>query len=479
MAYVKGNWTALVIGMGALFWLGCSSGPPTTTFTIGGVIDQTSTTAWTSWATVGQMAIDQLNQAAGNAGSGVRFKLIIEDPQQNAVVAVQRAQDLVTNYAAKAIISDTSANDTAIVKTAYDADNANDLKVPITCVTCTSPALMNPAATDADPIQQATLQDAMHWNFRTVHRATEQNAVLHGVIAARGTQGDVNGDGKLKLAVAVLNDTSGSGFANSVAKLFAGTPNLVVEKVIIDGANHDVNDTAFFADVAQKLIDDGSDCPFDPANVTGCGAATTGDGFPDALMENLNPGYNIAVARALADAGNTVSFFHAHAFRATQIATTLQDAINGQLGVSGVLADTSPSGEQYKKDVMAKTGAGPTLLDDSMYDAVVLNALAMFKSTVGTAAATMVKGADVRDNLQKLNDPTGQVVRVGVDELTKTFKLIQAGTAINYEGASGPVDFDASGNVTMRLSLYEGVNGHFVDKEIHDCVADSATCPNQ
>jgi len=49
------------------------------------------------------------------------------------------------------------------------------------------------------------------------------------------------------------------------------------------------------------------------------------------------------------------------------------------------------------------------------------------------------------------------------------------GKAIDYQGASGPCDFDARGDVVAQLARFR-VQGQFVDVEKFDCVADRE-CP--
>jgi hypothetical protein len=464
-----------VVGLLTAAALGCGTHAPTQTVTIAAVIDQTSTTAWTSWPIVGNMALDQLNSALEASNNPIRFVLDVSDTQQTATVAVAQAQAAAA-AGAKAIISDTTANGDAIGKLMYDGVASDAINIPITCVTCTGPQLDNPNATNSDPIEQASLQDAQHWRFRTVNRGTEQTMVLKNIILARGPGGDVNNDGKFKVTVVALNDNSGHGFVASVLSLFSAVaPNVIVEKITIQGANVDVNDNAFWDTVAASVIDNNSDCIQDPSTVTGCLPAVMGDGFPDALMENLNPGYNIALSQALARAQNSITFFHAHAFRATQVAAILRSAIDGQQGVSAILADESSSGMQFVSDLTTLTGAGPTLLDSAMYDAVVLNALAVLKASVGLADARDVAGADVRAAMEELHDPTGQTVGAGRSEFVKTIGLIKSGASFNYSGASGPTNFDASGNVVVRLSLYEGQNGVFVDNAIFDCIPASTS----
>jgi hypothetical protein len=51
-----------------------------------------------------------------------------------------------------------------------------------------------------------------------------------------------------------------------------------------------------------------------------------------------------------------------------------------------------------------------------------------------------------------------------------------AGGPVNYDGASGAVDFDAIGNVTSRAVWWVVQSGRFVERKVYDCVA-SPDCP--
>ena len=332
----------------------------TKTLTIGAVIDQASASAFATWPSAANLAITQVNQGLAQAGAPVRVELVLNDTSQDATVATMRSLEVVRGRGAKAIISDTSKNGIALTKLMYDADPGNDLGVPIVCVTCTAPNLNDPAAQGTDDVDTATLRDAGNWSFRTCNRATEQTAVLKRVIVSRGNNGDSNQDGKFKLSIAVLDDNSGHGFVKSTQTLFAqANPGVVVEKIVLPGPAIDVNNATFWDGIAEKLIDDSSGCVQDPATATGCLPAVTGDGAPDALMENLNPGYNVALSKALTRLKNKVTFFHAHAFRSAQTAQVLGPEINGQQGVSTVLQDSSPSGAQFAADSDGGAGQGP------------------------------------------------------------------------------------------------------------------------
>jgi len=451
--------------------------PGITTLVLGSVMDQASASAYYSWPSSAKLAIDQVNEGLTMAGVPLRIRLDLNDTSQDATVATMKSLEVVRSRGARALMVDTSKNAIAVTKMMYDADPANDLNVPVVCVTCTAPNLNDPMAVGTDDIDTATLRDAQNWSFRTCNRATEQTAVLKRVILSRGTNGDANNDGKFKIAILVLDDNSGHGFVKSTQKLFAeSNPNVIVEKIVLPGPAIDINNAIFWDGIASKLVDDSSDCIQDPANANGCLPGVMGDGQPDVIMENLNPGYNIGISRALTRAGNHITFFHAHAFRAPQTAEVLRNAVNGQEGVCPVLYDDSPSGLKFADDMHSALGRGPALLDSSVYDATVSLSLAMVKAARGLPDPSQVTGAQVRDALGQLNDQAGEVISVGASEFAKAFQKFAAGAPINYEGASGPVDFDANGNVWVKLSLYGGVDGTFVDLQKFDCVHDH-TCP--
>ncbi len=72
------------------------------------------------------------------------------------------------------------------------------------------------------------------------------------------------------------------------------------------------------------------------------------------------------------------------------------------------------------------------------YDATFMVALAIEKAGSTDKAA-------IAQALGEINDPNGEVV--GPGDWAKAKELLAAGTAINYQGASGSVDFDANGDV--------------------------------
>jgi hypothetical protein len=92
--------------------------------------------------------------------------------------------------------------------------------------------------------------------------------------------------------------------------------------------------------------------------------------------------------------------------------------------------------------------------------------------------SSAITGTEIRDALRDVNHPAGEVVMTGADAFQGAVGHIVAGRPINYEGASGPMDFDPQGNVRGRLAHFRFEEGGFRDLGGHyDCVSDPNTCP--
>ncbi len=90
--------------------------------------------------------------------------------------------------------------------------------------------------------------------------------------------------------------------------------------------------------------------------------------------------------------------------------------------------------EKFKTD-----SKGPGV--HTQYDAVMVLGLAM-------NIARELTGTSIRDAVRKVHDPAGTPVGTGPAEYRKALELIKAGKPIKYFGATGPVEFDANGDVT-------------------------------
>jgi branched-chain amino acid transport system substrate-binding protein len=459
------RWPAAVL-WGALS-VGCSSGGEggsTTEISLGAVIDQTGNASSSTWAKAIELAQNQMNTALERSGSHARFKFWISDSTNTPAVAVQRAQELVRTHGAKGLVLDTSQDNLAVLKLQYDTDPGARLEVPLIGLVATSPSINNPNAVSPDPLVQAAYRDAEKWNFRTQIDTSPIGTVLAQIVLGKANGGDRTGDGKLKIAAFASNEAYGLGHVATLRAAFNQLkPGTVVEAIYFSPTTP-VTDQAFFASSWAKLTDIHNE-------ETGAD-----DGPPDVLMGLTFPDYLVGMVKQYLEAKSTLPFLHGIALRSERFLNAMGGSANGQEGASCVLID-GPSGDQFSVDLRATGVFGPNLVDSSAYDAATVMMLAALKAAHGRDLSE-VAGRQIRDQIFSTSDLAGAKFGAGVAELEKAVKAIAAGSPINYEGASGSVDFDAHGNVKNKLVHFIIEGGTFKDLEVYDCVS-SPTCPRE
>lgn len=102
----------------------------------------------------------------------------------------------------------------------------------------------------------------------------------------------------------------------------------------------------------------------------------------------------------------------------------------------------------------AKYGRDPLVVPflSEAYDATV--AIALAAQMAGSA-----DGTAVRDNLRSVTSEEGEKIGPGVESLTKGLMLAGDGSSVNYDGASGSIDWDRDGEIcrgTIDVWTYSG-----------------------
>jgi len=177
-----------------------------------------------------------------------------------------------------------------------------------------------------------------------------------------------------------------------------------------------------------------------------------------------------------------VQMFEDATFRRNTVLDALGIAGDGQIGVSNIGHEAGSSGATFAAELRAVTGWPPTAFEAQSYDAMVMALLAVVKASQQVEhPATEIAPAAVRENLRTLSvpiaqDPSRLVVAAGPSALAGAIAAIIDNPAvnINYDGASGPVDFDAAGNVSSRSVLWTIQSQRFVEPIVYDCVSSSA-----
>ena len=126
-------------------------------------------------------------------------------------------------------------------------------------------------------------------------------------------------------------------------------------------------------------------------------------------------------------------------------------ALEGMIGTKPGTPDVP--GAKVFNDLATEAGLDPTkIYAPEAYDAAFLLALAIEKNGAkreGLSAA-----------LREVATPPGEVILPG--EWKKAKDIIDAGGDVNYEGATGPVDFDEHGDVAGYILEETVKDGHWV-----------------
>ncbi len=453
-----------ILAAGALAACGPRQTSPSQTISLGAVIDRTGLNSEPSWG-------DAIRLAERNANAGLRkvpalsslkLAFLLADSANEPSVAVTRCTELVREQKVKALIVDTSQVDVEVNKTFYDADTANDLNVPIECGSCTSGSINNGAAVDVDPVTQLALRNGGHWNFRSIMSTKLISQILVSLMM-RTNGGDANGDGKLKISYLASDEVFGRGAVKDLrtyatAMSPGATP--IVEEIYHP---RDADPNSFnWADAAKQLADTQT--------------AGVSDGAPDVVVVANFAQQQAAFVKAYRQGGYSPRLLHYHTFRISSALQSLGSLGDGVEGVSHVLLDNGRSGETFSLEYENRYGIPVVYRDAIYYDNAMTLLLATLIAAANLPDPTQVTGAQIRDALPRTSTPSGEVIRTGPEEFAKAAALILEGKSINYEGASGPMDFDSNGNILNRLAQYRAKAGAFEDVARFDCVKDPS-CP--
>jgi ABC-type branched-subunit amino acid transport system substrate-binding protein len=91
------------------------------------------------------------------------------------------------------------------------------------------------------------------------------------------------------------------------------------------------------------------------------------------------------------------------------------------------------------------------------YDAVAVIGLAAYACK---AKGLSITSKNIKDHLRFVANPPGEVIKPG--EFKKAFELLGQNKDINFEGASGSVDFDDNGDVITPIEIWQYKGGDIV-----------------
>jgi len=474
---------------------------PPVEITVGAMLPRTGPNANSDWVSAVELAVTHMNAAIKKAKMPrpVSFKLDEIDTASNEAMA-NVAMQTYSDEHAKIVISE--ASNAAIGANKWNYTQANidgTLQIPVISFTATSASLNKSNTTDMDATRQLALQDPSEWFFRT---CPESNAlsnlrlaqVFKALSPTNVANGDVNGDGKVKVVWIGSSDTSTQAsitgdrkaFDTYVAGLPAGSLPYVPETVLFDPG---ADPTTFNYGPAIAMATDSH--PNDGAIPVSAPILTTDDGAPDLIINKALPTIAIPFIKAYKqNTANTTAIFQDGSFRRNTLLAALGNAADGQKGVSNIAAEHTKGGDTFKAAQQAVTGWAPAAYEAQAYDAAALSLLAIIKASITAGDPATITPTGTRDALKDLNHvgEAGVVTfYTGTDEFAKaiTEMLKDVPGVLDYSGASGNNNFsspnptanDPGGNVLDRAVLWRIAGGQFVEDAIFDCVSNSMCSP--
>jgi ABC-type branched-subunit amino acid transport system substrate-binding protein len=257
--------------------------------------------------------------------------------------------------------------------------------------------------------------DSKGFTFRTVPSDAFQGVALAQVGKDKGYK---------SVGIVYVNNDYGKGLAENFEKAFTKAGGKVTASV-----GYEPKQASFRGEV-QK-------------------AAT---GSPDALVLIAYTGDGVPILKQALEGGFFNKFLLSDGMKAPEIIDTIgAQFLEGAAGTVTAPLPDYPAAEAFKANYKAKFGEiSPKPYIDTFYDAVYVIALAAEK-------AKSTDGAKIRDAIRSVSTEGGE--KVGPGEFAKAKKLIEEGKAIDYVGASGPLKFDAHGDVGGTFAHWEIKDG--------------------
>jgi ABC-type branched-subunit amino acid transport system substrate-binding protein len=335
------------------------------------------------------LSVEQIKAAVGEVGSDIRVSVEHADTETASQAAVQAARRLISNGASCLTGAWASAN-TIPVGTSVAARQ----RVP----------QISPASTSAEI---STLDDN-GFVFRT---APSDN--LQGVALAETVEEELGGT-DFTVSLAARNDAYGEGFINRFKESWEARGGATTGPVLYD--------------------------PQQPSYNSEAGQIVSGN--PDAYVIIDFPDTYARMGAALARTGefDAGTLFTADGLAADEIPEGVPE--RAIVGARGTRPGTPQTGEAVERfDQLFEEAGGPArgTFDAQNFDAVMMCFLA-------ATAAGSSEGTDIQKALRDVSGPPG--AKFSFLELADAVRALQEGRDIDFDGVTGPIDWDENGDPT-------------------------------
>lgn len=130
-------------------------------------------------------------------------------------------------------------------------------------------------------------------------------------------------------------------------------------------------------------------------------------------------------------------------------------------GMYGLVEAAPPEAEGLLSTFVDRLGHDPEIFQTNAYDSINVTLLAMLEAALAGEDITRDSVAAHLDAVANPDD--GDVV---VTSFAEGKEALEAGDGIDYQGLSGPVDFDEFGNITSPFAVQQVVDGAWTDVSI-------------
>jgi ABC-type branched-subunit amino acid transport system substrate-binding protein len=350
------------------------------------------------------------------AAAGFTIEFVHEDSQTAAEPAKKAAQKLIAGDKVAVIIG--SASSGVIVPVAESVTCPNN-------VLMLTPGATSPFITDLPEDREKDLL------FRTCPSDALQGAVL-GRLAA----------GLYKTAsVIYVNNAYGQGLADQFRRAFVKHGGMVYTML----PHAEAVAKSYEDDLRNAYARMYSTQPFR-------------SGRSDVLCAFSYPEHAKVYVKEAIDIYHAKHFLFCDGTKSEELAAAVgAEKLEGMMGT----APGAPAGEaslKFSADYTARFGELPkSPFIANAYDATALIGLAAYAVEAKGLEPT---AKNIRGQLREVANPPGAFI--GPGEFEKAFELLKAGQPINYEGASGSVDFDAAGDVLAPIEIWRFRDGKIV-----------------
>ncbi|TVR57911.1 MAG: amino acid ABC transporter substrate-binding protein [Candidatus Competibacteraceae bacterium] len=349
-----------------------------------------------------RLAVEEINAAGGVLGQPISLR--VGDTQTSPQAGVDTAQRMATLDGVHAFVG-------AL---------ASGVTIPVAQSVSRVQGLAQISGASTSPV--ITTLDDGDFLFRTVPSDAYQGVALAEIALAEGYK---------NLAILYINNDYGLGLAESFTAAFADRGGAVVRS-----ASYEPGQSSYRGELRR-----------------------VSRGNPEGLVLIGYPENGQTIVRQALEGGFFEKFVFTDGLRSPEmIAAIGAEFMDGVIGSSPQALEDNPGARHFREAYRQKHGEiPPQPFMDSAYDAVYLIALAAQRA--GKADRTAI-----RDHLRAVAGPSGAKVNPG--EWERAVELLAAGEDINYEGASGSVDFDENGDVPGTFAHWRVENGEIVDVRV-------------